>query len=384
MTLYDLKLAIYTLMKQADKALPDFTFLGELRTVQKTFNPVNYSWIDSSEPTSVIALLSPEKQAQQSSTSVNSRFVETNGDRRILGITYKDRVLLEDAFKKGIPKTLYVIFYEDMLAASDLKRPISEKDWNGRFWPYFPTLSVDADAPTEEQRKLARRLSTAFGWRRHVLSRMEDTLAHARVPADAIQLSGIRHLRLVFQKPALIPGIEALFYELPVTERRPYLRLLLAEKTAISKIHLKANGQPDLEDPRLLVQWSQERSPTPGRDFALAKLLYRRATGGGIPPLYFTLRLLDDGTADITIQPPRGVRMLDPRADLDELDRKLQEGLQDLPYLQTVPQIGSGVFTLRWKVFFKSLSQRVFCANDWRISNPSFRKFHRFRVKLPF
>jgi hypothetical protein len=93
------------------------------------------------------------------------------------------------------------------------------------------------------------------------------------------------------------------------------MRLLPVEGGPISKLHM-VDDKPDIEDPRLLLQWGQERTLTPDRDSAFVKILIRKRSGT-ISPLYCTLRLLDDGTADLTLEPPKGVRKLDPRSELD-------------------------------------------------------------------
>jgi hypothetical protein len=344
MSIYDIKLAIYALMRQEDKALPEFTFLGRLSTIPKVqkFLPLDYQWVDSTNPKDTMRLANPTQQVG-AAVEPNRKFVESSGERRVLGMTDKSRLLIEEEYKT-VP-TLYVFFYQDLLVASDLPKPIAEGDWNGRFWPYFPALSAAADHPTAEMRTKARKFTKAFLVRRQFYTRLEEVLTAAE-PLLPLKMTGVRYLRLRFPKPSEFPGIERMFYQFPVSERRPYMRLMPAQGTPISKVHLLPSGLPNLEDPRLLIHWTQERNPTPERDYALAKILYRR-TSGSISPLYFTLRLLDDGTADLTIEPPRGVRKLEPRSELNEADRVIQEGLRGLPHLRSLPQLGSAVLTFQ-------------------------------------
>lgn len=346
MSVYDLKLAIYAMMRQEDKALPEFTFVGRMSKIGNKFQPAEYQWLDSSNPKDQMRLVNPAEQVMAAVPS-NKKFIESSGERRVLGMTDKSRLLLEEAFP-ALP-TFYVCFYEDLLAVSDLPKPLSEADWNGRMWPYFPALNAEAaDRPTADMRTKARRFLKAFLVRRQFYTRLEEILVAAE-PLLPLKLVGVRYLRLVFPKPAEFPGIEAMFYQFPVSERRPYMRLMPAQGSPISKVHLLPSGLPNLEDPRLLIQWSQERNPTPERDYALAKILYRK-TSGSISPLYFTLRLLDDGTADLTIEPPRGVRKLEPGSELGEADRVIEQGLQGLGHLRTMPRLGSGVLTFQMSV----------------------------------
>lgn len=342
MTMYEIKLAIYNLMEQADKALPEFTFLGRAVPPGVKVTTTDYAWNFPATPTEPVNIVSPA-QLVKAATPLDSRFVESSGERRIIGITDRERVTLDDMFLKRLRSMpiFQVFFYEDLAAITDTPKPISERDWNGRFYPFFPKLSVGSVTPTAEQKAQAQRFLKAFLWRRKFYARLEELIDLE--PLTPLKLTGIRYLRFIYAKPKAIPGVDAMFYDTPVTARRPYLRLLPAEASAISKLYLTKNGTPDLDDPRLLLQWSQERSPTPDRDFSVAKILYRK-TSGNIPPLYLTLRLFDDGTADITIEPPRGVRKLDPRSELNELEPVLREGLQGLTYLREVPSLGSGVF----------------------------------------
>ncbi len=342
MTMYEIKLAIYNLMDQADKALPEFTFLGKLVPPGQKITTTDYAWNFPVAPTEAVNLALPP-QIVKAATPLDARFVESSGERRILGITDRERVTLDDMYLKRLRTlpTFQVFFYEDLAAITDVPKPISERDWNGRFYPYFPHLSVGTATPTPEQKERAQRFLKAFLWRRKFYARLEELIDLE--PLTPLKLTGVRYMRLLYARPKTIPGVDAMFYDTSVNARRPYLRLMPTEASAISKIHLTKAGVPDLDDPRLLIQWSQERSPTPDRDFSLAKILYRK-TSGNIPPLYFTMRLFDDGTADITIEPPRGVRKLDPRSELNELEPVLREGLQGFTYLREVPSLGSGVF----------------------------------------
>jgi hypothetical protein len=71
-----------------------------------------------------------------------------------------------------------------------------------------------------------------------------------------------------------------MFYRLPVTNKRPYIRLLPAEGTAITKLHVKGVLPiPTIEDSHILEVWGKESSPTPGIDFSYLKYIHRPAIG---------------------------------------------------------------------------------------------------------
>ena len=340
MTIHDLKLAIFVAMKLNPKALPDHTFLGRQILPGKKFSPVDYMISFPANPTETVALYNPYELAE-----VDPRFVSSSGEQRIIGVTDRDRMTLEDLFHVSESKRLpqfHVFFLADLMNAYKGEQPISEREWNGKFYPYFTHVSQRAQQPTTEQVGHVRKFAKWFVQRQQLFMKLEGVL-EVGDPLLPLTATGIRYLRLTYSKPQQIPGIEALFYDAKVNSRRPYMRLLPAEGTAISKVHMITDTQPDIQEPRLLIQWSQERSPTPERDYALAKILLRSGSTT-ITPLYITLRLLDDGTADITVEPPRTIRKLDPRSELDTLFPAIREGLQGFPYLREMPSLANGMY----------------------------------------
>jgi len=339
MTINDIKLAIYAAMDMADDALPDFTFLGRPGFLKTQMLPVDYSWLNTLNPEESFVLSIPDELVGEKKPH-DVRFVETSGERRIVGIHRRERMTLETMFPNKTP-VLHVYFYKSLEAYFPGQKPIGERDWNGRLYPYFPSLSIQSTAPTAQYMEKVKRQLRGFAHRRQLFVKLEEIL-QSNAPLVPVIMSAVRYLRMSYAKPETIPGIEAMFYEIPVNNLRPYMRLIPAEGTAISKVHM-IGDMPNLEDPRLLLQWYQERSATPERDFAIAKILLRRASKN-ITPLYCTMRLLDDGTADITIEPPKGVRKLDPRSELNTLPEIIQANLQGFPYLKTTPTLTNGMF----------------------------------------
>ena len=340
MTIQDIKLAIYVASDMKDEALPDFTFLGRPGFLKTQMLAVDYSWLNTLHPDESFVLSIPDEIVAEK-LPLDGRFVETSGTRRILGIHRRERMTIEAMFPNK-PPVLHVYFYKNLVDSFPGQKPIGERDWNGRLYPYFPSLSVEtAAAPLAAAKEKAYRLAKGFVRRRQLFVKLEELL-QSKADLVPLVMSAIRYLRISYAKPEAIPGIETMFYEIPVNAARPYMRLIPAEGSAISKVHM-IGDLPDLEDPRLLLQWYQERSATPERDFAIAKLLIRRASKN-ITPLYCTMRLLDDGTADITIEPPRGVRKLDPRSELNTLPEIIQANMQGFPYVKTAPTLTNGMF----------------------------------------
>jgi hypothetical protein len=338
MTLNDIKIAVYIAMDKKEIALPDYTFIGVPSVFNKRFNPFEYGWSDPIEHNKSLLLMNPIELIKAGKP--DTRFIEASGARRIMRIQNRDRMTLESSFlrgKKTLPQ-LHVFFYNVLEEAIPDERPIGEHSWNGYLYPYFPNLSVESHIPRDT--KDIDLKTQGFIRKRQFYEKLEHVLkSEALFP---LTLTGIRFLRINYIKPAEIPGIESIFYNASVNDLRPYMRLLPAEGTPISKLHM-IGDIPNIEDPRLLQQWGQERLITPERDSAFVKILIRKQSGS-ISPLYCTLRLLDDGTADITIEPPKGVRKLDPRSELDGLAKTIQSALEGFPYLNLTPSLSNGMF----------------------------------------
>ena len=340
-TLLDVKLALYNKFRRSDRAHPDFVFLG--RPVFGTkMETIDYNWSASMDPSKSVVLSNPVALTS-GKISADAKFVDANGDRRDVRRTSMERTTIEDKFGTTIPvlQAYLYSFLEGLIPGS---RPVSEQDWNGRLYPYFPNLSAETSkAVTPQQKAQAKKLADYILVRAAFFRRLEQILNSGQ-PIYALSLSGIQYLLLSFAKPVTIPGVEVLFYEVPVNGRRPYMRLMPVENTPISKVHMLPTNEPNLDNPRLLGTWSQEKNPTPERDYLMTKIFLKKL-GGNTIPMYMTLRTLDDGTADITIEPPRPLKKLDPFADLATLGEIVQGALEPFTHLRYVPKLRKGFFT---------------------------------------
>lgn len=355
MTLQDIKVALFIELKKDSTAVPEYQYLsihgsepGKKFLGGKTV-PIDFTWnLPTLEPNTSFKNFLPFELAAGSKPH-DTRFVESSGDRKLIGIVNRERITIEDAFlkfgiAKGIPE-FHLYLYKDLLAAIPGAKPPSEKDWNGRLYPFFPFLTITSgeDASAELKAK-AERLATIFSRRQQFLMRLQSLLDE-NIPLIPITLAGIKFLRLTWAKKAGIPGIEAIFYEASVNERRPFMRLIPVEGSGISKVFLADGKNPDIQDPTMLVSWAKERNPTPEQDYAFSKILIRKGLLN-LAPIYATLRLFNDGSADCIIEPPKGLKKLEPRTDLPSFGENLLEGLKELPYINGIPDIGHGMFVL--------------------------------------
>jgi hypothetical protein len=352
MTLQDIKLALYLALGKDDAAIPEFVYLATHgASPGKTYMggrtaPVDFTWDDPGAPKGAMYLNFPPFELAAGAIVADKRFVDDRGERRIIEPLRRERLTIEDSlFKRGqtigetpFMPTLHAYLYRDVSAAVEGDRPIGASTWNGRLRPFFPFLSATTQPDIAEYRTRTQRLATIFKRRQQFAARLE-TLLEEGTALLPLTLTSVRLLRLTWSAKKDIPGIEAQFYEAAVSERRPFMRLIPTEGTGISKVYLKDGKTPDIADPQLLLNWAQTRSPTSEQDFAFAKILLRSRVSN-LPPLYATLRLFNDGSADAIVEPPRGIRKLDPRGELGNYGALLLEGLDGLPHLKGMPEIG--------------------------------------------
>lgn len=358
MTILDLKLAIYDRLKMDARALPDFVFLGKRILPGKKLTSVEFNWSLSATPTEVVSLYDPFNL-----TGPDPRFVERSGTRINNARTQTDRVLLEDKYKSGVP-IIQAYLYSAVDKSIPGVRPLSEYDWNGRIYPYFPTISLLNDKPTEAHRLTANKLTRAFIRKRQFFMKL-DNILNGGDPVHYISLKSVSSMLLTFKTPEKIPGIESVFYTVPVNNRIPYMRLLPVEGEAISKVHM-IGDIPDVESPDFLRQWSQERNPTPERDFVLVKI----AINKGNSPLYSTMRLYDDGTADITLEPRKNVISLNTDTDLEKFPLAITSACRSFSYLTKVPELTNGIFT--FDVNLRDVIKSKIGGNEIRAKLPIF------------
>ena len=355
MTLKDIKLALCLELKRESPVVPEYIYLcirGETPGRSYSGNrtaPLDFSWnIPGIGVDNTFRIDDPEALAS-GARPADARFVDSGGDRKLVSPVDRERMTIEDAcFKKGVTRGIPVIhayLYGNLLAVLPGAKPPSEKEWNGRLYPMFPHLSVTSGVqPSPELFAATERQFMVFLRRQQFMVKIESVL-ESQVPLISLTMAGIKYLQLVWDQKQAIQGIESQFYEAAVTERRPFLRLIPTEGVGLSKVYLSDGKAPDIQDPKLLVQWSQDRSPTPEQDFAFAKIMLRKGLMN-VPPIYSTLRLFNDGTADCIVEPPKGVKKMEPRNDLYSLGEQLVEGLQNLPYIKEVPELGKGIFVL--------------------------------------
>ena len=313
-TLLTLKQLLYVRMRNND-FIPKYVFIGyPTDESNEWFTPLDFVWnANGAKHFSLRHPLYTQSHPDTRFVGADGSYTSPNQDS-IARDTVEDTLLKssklqgqEDTFP-----TLYV-FPLSVLLRSYGQPPFAEEVWNGCIAPYFPTISITGPYhPTEDDIAFGKKTKRYLQLRENSLERL-NLMVEEQVDVPPMEVKGIRQLMLTW--PTILPGWEgaaALFYRLPATAQRPFLRLIPEEGTPITKLHVRGIIPfPTLEDPRVLDGWAKEASPEPGKDTAIIKYLHRPSVGV-TQPIYGTIHLFQDGTMNLIIQPPQQIKKMIP------------------------------------------------------------------------
>jgi hypothetical protein len=370
-TLDDIKRLICNHYASDPAFIPRFTFIGvplgeeayseEAPSIDTKYIPLDWLWFptDSNDPKMTYILNNPKKVL----TQPDLRFVSSDGSYASPSYEPRGRSTIEDVFLKpreGRMPILHVFPLKYLLREYSGPSPIAEEDWNKRFAPFYMYVSVDGPyEANEEDKEFAKKIHFFVKQRDASLNTINRYLEEG-IEFPSAKVTGVRQLRLTWKKP--VKGFEGcgyMFYRVPVTNKRPYSRLIPGEGTAVTKLHVKGVLPiPSLEDPRILEQWGKETSPTPGIDFCSLKYIHRPAIGI-TQPIYGTVRIFNDGSLDLLLQPPKQIKKLDPILDFRNFTSILDDVFTGLP--QTFDSFKLGeiavLFTLKLGVKSKKFNK---------------------------
>ena len=325
-TIDTLKYLIYAHYKQPE-FLPRFTFVGI--GILDNFIPLDYLWypIGANKVEDTYELTNP------ASLQDDLRFVTDTGEYASPNYELRGRSTIEDVFLKtgGIP-TLHIFPLTYLLRLYKGAKPISDEEWNKKFAPYFVELTSSTYQPTAEDKRFGEVISSFIDKRYKSLTLLEEILERSEAELSPVKVDGIQQLQLTWRKPVEgFEGAASVFYNISATERRPYIRLLPSEGSSITKLHVKgALPIPTLDDPRHLEVWSKETSVTPGMDMCVIKYVHRPLIRTS-QSIYGTIHVLNDGTMNLLLQPPKQIRKLDPDLDFRQFTRIVTDVFTGLP-----------------------------------------------------
>lgn len=342
-TIDDVKRLLCAHYESDTSFIPRFTFVGvkigegaytdDPPTLEDKYVPIDYLWYPSgtNDPKQAYILSNPRKALVEP----DLRFITADGSYASPNFEPRGRSTLEDVFLKpreGQIPTFHAFTLTALLDEYRGTTPVSEADWNKRFAPYFPNVSVGGPyEPDTDDREFARKIRFFVSQRETTLDALNNLLEEG-VELPVTKISGIRQLRLIWKKPVRgFEGAASLFYNLLASERRPFIRLLPSEGSGITKLHVKGVLPiPTLDDPKILEVWGRETSPTPGIDYCVVKYVHRPSIGI-TQPIYGTIQVLNDGTMNLLLQPPKQIRKLDPVLDFRNFTRILDDIFTGLP-----------------------------------------------------
>lgn len=341
-TIHTIKQLVFEAMQNNPMYLPPYLFIGirldenayseDTPSIDDQFLPLDYLWYPngSDSPNDRYTLRHP----LYTLTHPDTRFVESDGtftspNREITGRNTIEDVILRQY--NGKFPTLHVFSLTTLLQHYGVQPPIPENIWNGCFVPYYPEVPIgDPKRDLAKHIAFGKKIHTYLGLRSQSIERLSIMLEE-QVDVPTIEVSGIRQLKLSWKKP--IKGFEgsaSLFYRLPATLQRPYIRLMPGEGTPVTKLHVKGVIPfPTLDDPHVLDGWGKEPSMNPGIDCCVIKYVHRPSIGI-TQPIYGTIHVCNDGTMDLLLQPPKNVKKLDP-IDFRHFRSTIDTLFNDLP-----------------------------------------------------
>jgi hypothetical protein len=347
-TIDDIKRKICAFYENDPTFLPRFMFVGVplgeaaydeyMPELNVLYLPIDYLWYPNgtNDPKQTYQLKHPLLALEKP----DYRFVTSDGSYASPNCEFRGRSTIEDVFLKPrdehnerndkIP-IFHVFRLDTLMKRYGSQGPISEPDWNKRFAPYFPDVKVGGPyRETEEDEAFLKKIEIFVSSREKSLRLINGLLGEAPLPS--IEVTGIRQLLLTWKKPVQgFEGCASMFYQIRAERIRPYLRLLPAEGSGITKLHVDGILPiPSLEDPRVLEVWNREVSPTPGIDFCCIKYIHRPAMSNQ-PPIYGTIHVLHDGTIKLLLQPPKSIRKLNPTLDFRHFKSILSNVFIGLP-----------------------------------------------------
>ena len=354
LTFYEFKLALWNLMQRDINCAPPLVFIGI--PIGSEYKPIDIAWKNlESESQASINLLNPFELLNG---PPDSRFVDSSGGQKAIGKDTRIRMTLNDIFQLSENSTntipeLHAFLYADIIDRIPGVRPLGERDIYGRIVPYFPFLDITKLPSSATIKSVVTPILESQARQTEVnllqIATLEGLLPNITIPT----LEGIKLLRWYwYKKPDSWEGVAVLFFGLKATHDRPFLRFFSVSNQPLSKIKVKGVlAIPDLPDPNLLLTWKQDKNPESGKESLYMKIKIQESEMVDESPIYSTMRVFEDGTADLIIQPPKKSRVLDPSSELQDAPELLEKSFSDTPFNGLVPRLAQAavVFKLRIK-----------------------------------
>jgi len=341
--------------------------------------PVDFLWypIGNNKPENTFYVADPISGLMDTRFFSQGIFTNPNYEDR-------GRSTIEDVLLKpyGTIPVLHVFRLQDILRMRVIQQKITSEEWYGKYIRYFPNVSFNSiyEADADDMR-FGRTIDSYIEKRKTTIHVIERLLKQRTAELRYGTLTAIQYVRLLWQHRVTdFDGCAGMFYNISVTESRPYIRLLPSEGIPITKIHVQgALPIPTLDDPRLLSVWTKETSATPGSDMCIIKYVHRPIMGTS-QSIYGTIHVLNDGTMTLLLQPPKEMRTLDPVIDFKHFTQRIISVFDGLPQ----SPISYSIKDVSLKVMFDSVpGGKLFTYKRLKARLPYFSYFFREIKKLP-
>jgi hypothetical protein len=326
------------LQEDNNDIFPKYSFMGIEEDGQ--FVPATRTWY-SGEDDTWVRLGDPRIVIREK--RYNSDFVTDNGEKNeYIRSTPRGRSTL-DTFKELPVFHIFSLTY--LLRLYSGAMPISQKDWVGLFYPYFPAIQNNYEF-TERDEAFSEKVAI------YIKSKLEQTELINTIldfkESKELKTTAVKHLLFRWAKPVTgFEGADVLFYGASVNSVRPFMRLLTPNTTPMTKLYQPDITRPPMvSDVTLLRTWTSERSPELIQNILFIKALVRKEQLG-VPPLFGTFRINDDATADFTVQPPKGTRILEFNKDLTNLGQVMMSAAEGLPFEAQEASLDSADITVQ-------------------------------------
>lgn len=353
-TLDDLQRTLWLQTGKSDELFPAYTYISYQNEGQEI--PAMFIYTDPSKTEEPIIQV-PNPATILPAGEIQHAFVDENGDPTNPVVMKRGRVTLQDAFLTPYgqlpPLSVYSFSYLLSLFRGP-KAPLSSLNWYGLFYPYFPHLTANTTGQlTAGDRQQKQLLETYSLGKIQQVQLLERLLTAVALPE--LQTTGVKYLQFQWvnkEREAYFDGVDTLFFSQSVNAVRPFMRLLTPNATAMSKLFQPNPLEPPtVNDPATLKTWVSEENPISDSSVLFVKAVVRRGEFG-YHPLYSTLRVLDDTTADFTVETPKDQRIMDFSRDLRNLESALIASAEGMPF--DVQSIQLGKAHLRIELHFES------------------------------
>ena len=364
-TLYELKLMLWNHFKNEAVYAPPLVFIGLPVNDPSTgdlvlYEPLEIVWRNLLETSDTRALYLANPLGMIGGPP-DARFVDSTGAQKAMGRDNRISMTFNDVFRLSdghtIPE-LHAFLYVDIIDKIPGLRPLGERDIYGRIVPYFPFLDISSLPSSTDVGAVVNSVlqtqanQTTLGLQQII--GLEGLLKGRVLPS----LDGVKLLRWVWNPVKEADGWEdvaVFFFGVKVTHERPFMRYFPASGQALTKVKVKGSRLlpiPDVPDPNLLLLWKNDKPPESGKEVVYMKLrIQDDETVGTEIPVFSTMIVFEDGTAELRIQPPKKIRVLDPLSDLQDAPDVIERAMSGVLFMEMEPKLdkASVVCKLRLK-----------------------------------